>query len=76
MAFPVFYSLIYKWFKGEIDELCNQSEEGGRVMCAQEIGRKMFLRGMDFETVEDLTGLMEGEVEYLQQDVQNSCLGS
>lgn len=36
----------------------------------------MFLRGMDFETVEDLTGLMEGEVEYLQLDVQNGCLGS
>ena len=44
-------------------------------MCAQEIGRKMFLRGMDFETVEDLTGMMEGEVEYLQLDVQNWLFG-
>lgn len=69
-------SLICKWFKGEMDELCNQSEEGGRVMCAQEIGRKMFLCGMNFETVEDCTGVEEGEVEYLQLDVQNSCFGS
>ena len=59
-----------------IDELCNQAEEGGRVMCAQAIGKKMFLRGLDFDTVADLTGLMEGEVEYLQLDVQNGCLGS